>query len=130
MFEDKLESITTTLSEDTAKLDGSDVADESMTDELIEYWIVDAANVESTLAKVVSRSVWLERAAEEATADSSSEAELKEIILATTTGDSVGMPTGLKVTADEDIPPALIEVSTSAMTEDRVGVLRSGSAEI
>lgn len=72
--------------------------------------------------------------AEEATAGSSSEAELKKVILATATGASVGTLTGLKVTADEDASPTLIEVSKGAMTEDRVGgligVLSPESADI
>lgn len=71
--------------------------------------------------------------AEEATADSISEAEPKEVMLATATGVSVGMLTELKVTADE-IPPALVGVSTASVIEDKVGtlidVLSPGSAEI
>lgn len=55
--EDRLKSIVTALPEDTVKLDGSDVAGKSMTDESVKAWTADTANVESTLAKVVSKSV-------------------------------------------------------------------------
>lgn len=74
------------------------------------------------------------RAAEEATAGSTPEVELKELILATAADVSVGRLTELKVMTDEVILSVPAEVSTAAMTEVEVGrlvfVLSPGSPDI
>lgn len=73
-------------------------------------------------------------ATEEAIADIDSETELTEVISAITTEVSDGTLRELKVTADEDVSPALIELSRGMATEDKVarlvGTLSSGSVEI
>lgn len=74
------------------------------------------------------------RTAEEATADSTSGAGLREVMLATAAVVFGERLTELKVTAEEDTPCVPAEVSTAAMTEDKVDGLAAapspGFAEI